>query len=847
MTTPEQWGRIKDLFAAAALRSPAEWPAFLEERCQGDPVLLAELQTLLESHRRAPDFLESRVVDKGLSSTEELESTHPAEPQQLGHYRLIRELGRGGMGSVYLGDRTDGQYQKRVAIKLIRRGMDSESVISRFREERQILAGLVHPNIACLLDGDTSTTGLPYLVMEYVEGERIDSWCESRRLSIAKRLELVLPVCAAVQHAHANLVIHRDLKPSNIFVTSDGIPKLLDFGVAKVLQRGAGAADQTAGPLRFLTPAFASPEQVRGEPVTTVSDVYSLGVLLYVLLTGCRPYGKEQSSDEQLARAVCEQEPFKPSAIVLRDRPEKTSPHEARRLSQRLSGDLDAIVLKAMEKDPALRYFSAAALADDLRRYLSGLPVSARRAAWVPAIRFVARHRIGAALAALLVVGGAAGVIEILRERSRAERRFNDVRELATSFLFEFDSAIVGLKGTTKARELLARRAKESLDRLSLEDDADPSLQAQVASAYARLGDIQGGANSSLGDTAGAMTSFSKSVAIREALAARSPGDPEAGRALADALVYRATIRSQSGDNDGSLSDSRRAVSVAVPLYQRSPGDPKTARTMNRAYFYLAASLEERGAYQEALEFRRKELEVSERSLADDPSSTSAQRNLGLACKYVGGVLQALGDLGQAGELYRRAVALDEGRVAAEPAKADAKMDLSFSHAALGSLLAKATEFGAAAQEFRAALALREEVAAADPADARARQSVATAQIEIGRALRRAGHPAEALPSATAASQSLALMAKNDPTNSYLRSRLAEADADAGDDEAALAQTGAPGSQAAHWRAARNWYAASRDAYLELRKQGKEVPAFLDSLTRVEEQIAVCDAALGRR
>jgi tetratricopeptide (TPR) repeat protein len=832
MTTPAQWQRVKEVFGDASALPLEERALFVEKSCAGDSELLFEVRALLASHLLAKDFLESPAVDKvGL------------ENPRLGPYRLIRELGRGGMGTVHLGERIDGQYQKQVAIKLIRRGMDTESVVSRFRDERQILAGLVHPNIACLLDGGTSEDGQPYLVMEYVEGERIDSWCDSRGLSVAERIALLVPICAAVQYAHANLVIHRDLKPANIFVTSGGVPKLLDFGVAKVLQPGAGAADQTNTGARFLTPAFASPEQIRGEPITTASDVYSLGVILYELVTGCRPYGPKEASDQQLAWAVCEREPVKPSAVVLRE-PRKP---DAKKLSRRLRGDLDSILLKVMEKQPSRRYLTPTELAEDLRRHLQGRPVSARRGAFYPALRLVARNRTSTALVALALIAAVLGVVEVLRERARAERRFEDVRKLATSFLFEFAKEIEGLKGATKARELLVRRGLESLDKLSAEAGSDTSLQAELAAAYESLGDIQGGANTSLGDTAGAIRSFDKAIAIREALAAGSPKDPYAGRTLANSLINRTAIRSQSGDGPGALRDAERALSVIEPLIQRLPQDLKLQGVLHRALFFVAAVHEDRGEYRAALPFRRRELEVAEKILAADPSDPKYQRNVGLGYKYLGGELQALGEWADARDLFYKAVARDQARVDAQPASANAKTDLAFSHGALGGVLAKSADFGGALAQYQAALSLSKEIAAADAADAKAQEAVALVHQQIGNLLRLSDRPAEALQSAAEAARIYGELTKADPQNVWPPSRMADAIADQGDDEAALALAAPAPARDGHWRAARARYLESQRIFLELRKQGKQIPAFIDALQRDEKQIAACDAALLHR
>src|SRR5258708_1577322 len=345
--------------------------------------------------------------------------------------------------------------------------------------------------------------------MEYVEGEPIDRFCDGHQLSVAKRLELFLLVCGAVGYAHSNLVVHRDIKPGNILVRPDGTPKLLDFGLAKLL--APGSADQTATQVRFLTPSFASPEQIRGGRISTSTDVYSLGVLLYFLLTARRPFGAEAEEYEQLARAVCEEEPIRPShAVALTD--------ADRMLRHRLAGDLDSIVLKAMEKEAERRYASVEQFAEDVRRHLAGHPISARRStAWYRASRFVVRHRLGVAATALVIFALAGGVVESARQRARAEQRFNDVRNLANSFLFEFHEAIKNLPGSTKARELVVKRARQYLEMLASEGAGDSSLQQELASAYETLAAIQGGANNSLGDTAGEIASIERALSIREA------------------------------------------------------------------------------------------------------------------------------------------------------------------------------------------------------------------------------------------------------------------------------------------------------------------------------------------
>src|SRR5258707_707869 len=409
---PERWQRIDALLSAALDCKEEHRASFLSQACEGDEDLKNQIQRLLSAHSAADGFLE-------------------------------------------------GPPPAAATIIAAQRGMDTEFIISRFRNERQILAALVHPNIAALLDGGTTEEGLPYFVMEYVDGESIDSYCDAHRLSISCRLELFSEVCGAVQYSHRNLIVHRDIKPSNILVTKEGVPKLLDFGVAKILQPQAAALEQTMTQVRFLTPAFASPEQIRGDPITTASDVYSLGVVLYILLTGHKPYRKPTGNYDEMARAICEEEPLKPSAAIgmqesqaRGDTPDK--------LCRRLSGVLDTIVLKALRKEPERRYTSVEQLAEDLRRHREGLPISARRSStWYRAGKFVTRHRVGVAAVALIVLLLAGGLFETSRQRMRAERRSNDVRKLADSFLFEFQETIKNMPGTTKARELAVKRAAE--------------------------------------------------------------------------------------------------------------------------------------------------------------------------------------------------------------------------------------------------------------------------------------------------------------------------------------------------------------------------------------------------
>ncbi|GMU84447.1 MAG: hypothetical protein AMXMBFR47_43160 [Planctomycetota bacterium] len=455
--TPDRWQRVNTVFHRAVALPPDSRRAFLRESCGDDAELMREVESLLEYEARDSDFLNHATALAPPAAAAHARLAEAVEGQVIGPWRLVRPIGRGGMGAVWLAQRADGEFQMQAALKLIRRGFDSAENLRRFQLERQVLAGLEHPSIARMLDGGTTEDGQPWLAMEHVEGEPIDQYCDRRRLPIRERVELIRRVCAAVHHAHRRLIVHRDLKPGNILITPDGSPKLLDFGIAKILTPDGDApmATLTEAGLRPMTPEYASPEQVRGEPVGTASDVYSLGVVLYELLVGERPVRLLGTSPAQIVDAVCSQQPARPSTAALRASADDSAVRpldpearvvarqtDRRRLARALSGDLDTIVLMALRKEPERRYGSAEALAEDLRRYLVGLPVSARpETAGYRLSKFVRRHRLGvaasvAAVAALLSLLGALVwqnriVIDERNTAQVAEARSNRLRAAA--------------------------------------------------------------------------------------------------------------------------------------------------------------------------------------------------------------------------------------------------------------------------------------------------------------------------------------------------------------------------------------------------------------------------------
>ncbi|MBA2731781.1 MAG: serine/threonine protein kinase, partial [Acidobacteria bacterium] len=377
MIDQARWKKIDGIFKTALELSPAECAAFLEKACASDKELRHEVEMLIKSDAEASSFLDAPAIESAASLLKNNDVASLAG-QTIGSYKIIREIGHGGMATVYLAMRADDQYSQHVAIKLIGRGMNTRDILTRFRHERQILANLEHPNIARLLDGGTATDGLPYFVMEYIEGQPIDQYCNTKKSTIVERLKLFRTVCAAVHYAHQNLVIHRDIKPGNILVTAEGTSKLLDFGIAKLLnpELTAQTIPMTAPAIRPMTPDYASPEQVRGQQITTASDIYSLGVLLYELLTGQRPYHLKSTSPLEIERIICEQEPERPSESIeevpLRNGELKNTLQLNLLNPKLLRGDLDNIVLKAMRKEPDRRYASAEQFSEDIRRHLEG-------------------------------------------------------------------------------------------------------------------------------------------------------------------------------------------------------------------------------------------------------------------------------------------------------------------------------------------------------------------------------------------------------------------------------------------------------------------------------------------
>ncbi len=762
----ERWQQVRSILDRAIALPQSERSPYLDQNCADDRELRDEVESLLRSHEEAGSVFLKHPAASLQVALEAGRATRIGS--RIGVYEILDEIGHGGMGEVYRAGRADGQYEKAVAIKLVRGGYDTAGLLQRFRHERQILASLDHPNIARLLDGGTTDDGLPYLVMELIEGDRVDVYSDTHRLSITQRLQLFSQICSAVQYAHQRLVIHRDLKPSNVLVTVDGTPKLLDFGIAKLIDPES-IVETTM--LRPMTPEYASPEQIRGEPITTASDVYSLGVVLYQLLTGRSPYAGETSSSHQLARAVCDTDPAKPSTVVLKSLPatdgvEQPTPEmlgglregSAAKLRRRLSGDLDNIVLKAMRKEPHQRYASVEQFAEDIRRHLEGLPVTAVKGSFAyRAHKFIRRNRVGIAASVLLVLtllGGVAATIRQARiarkqaelasiERAKAEKRFNDVRELANSLIFEIHDSIQGLPGATPSRKLLLDRAVQYLDKLSSDSAGDSNLQRELGWAYQRLATVQGDTTqSNLGLVHEAEISNRKAMALFESVAKANPGNFTDQLNLAMAYRWRAFLDIYEPTGRAEID---RALAVTEPLLRTNPNNLDLEKELAQEYSIRADIQDAVGDRVDAIDSYGKVRGLRQEILNTNPGDIGARRALAKIT-----VLQAhqMGRFGSPDEAIRlmNLGIIDFEALAKETKDPGMVREVAAAETRRGDVELIQGNVAAALNDFQSSLRLFEPIAKLDPENKMLQSDVWVGRFEYGRALAVGGRYSQALP-----------------------------------------------------------------------------------------------------
>ena len=749
----ERWGEVCRLFDAARETPREERAAFLQRECRGDEDLESEVESLLAADE-GESFLDDARAARGPRRGDASGPTSSAAKSAAEAW----ESSTKPRGAIRASNAS-------VAVKLVKRGMDTDFILRRFESERRILAELDHPNIARVLDGGSTDDGLPYFVMELIRGKHLLDYCEEKKLGTAERLALFRQVCAAVTYAHQRLVIHRDIKPANILVTGDGVPRLLDFGIAKLLAGGEGVpSDRTETALRVLTPEYASPEQVLGKEITTSSDVYSLGVVLYELLTGERPYRISTRAPEEISAAVVGQEPAKPGT--------KT----------RLHRDLDHIVMMALRKEPERRYASAEQLSEDIRRHLEGLPVQASPDSFgYRAGKFIRRHRTGVAASALVaasLIGGLGLALVQMRaaerERQRAEGHLAEVRKLATSFLFEHHEAIKDLAGSTPARKLLVERGVAYLDRLSKETGNEPAFQRELAEAYEKLGNLQGGIGNegSLGDFEGAFRSYRKALALREALAGRKGADPEDAGALARIHISLGQFVYKMGRKSETLAHYRKAVAIREARVALDPAGIDAKYDLGVAYHFLATELFETDVTA-AIEAYRKEAGLFEEVAASRPDNRKARRAVGLAYQHVGSTLEEHQDHSQSVEALEKARSIQEALCVEDPANATYKKDLSSTLCSAGAPLHHLGGKERAVESYRECLRIRESLQAADPGDVFVRKLIVSAEGRLGRELSEVGEHAEAVERSRKALALAISVAAEVPRDVFLRADVA--------------------------------------------------------------------------
>jgi eukaryotic-like serine/threonine-protein kinase len=746
-----RWSLIEEIFQGALDRPLAERKQYLADACRNDPELRREIESLLAHDDDAESVLRSLVADNVKEMTES--SIASDLGSQVGPYLLVRELDSGGMGVVHLAVRSDDQYFQIVAIKMIRKGLETAELVQRFRVERQILATLNHPNIGAILDGGETKDGRPFIVMEYVEGQPITLASEGRALSIRQRIELFRSLCSAVHYAHQKLIIHRDIKPSNVMVTPEGVVKLIDFGTSKPLEPQTVLSDSnpTESGFHLMTPDYASPEQVQGKQLTTATDIYSLGVLLFELLTGSRPYTLRDLSPAAAERALIEQHGRKPSS----------APNLSRRSRKDIAGDLDRIVLMAMNYSPAQRYLSVQHLEEDLLRYLQGRPIAARNASPLYTLKRLLQRNKTVVLTAFAIAAVLIGSLAVYWVQSRkADRRVAQVRTLANSAITDMTDKLQDSSASIETQAALFHSALTYLDELRRSTGNDPRLLLELSKAYVRVGDLEGSPFvANLGNSGTAVTSYQKAWQAAQEAHARMPGD-ESTQALIEAYQRLGGIQSFLGNLQEAHDSYQQGLSWAQSFWQRKPDDPVRKRllAMNHAglgdvdlsnlhpdqalqwfsaafrvfgtsptgdedhdylliqlYSDAGRALNELGKQSQALENDRKAATLAEALAQRYPSSVHARRAIFLADEEIvlplaGRDALNVGDAAQAQVYARRALEIAQMLGGRDSGDVQGPYDLALAYTGLGDSF-RLTDPDVAGEWYRKSIALTKKLA----------------------------------------------------------------------------------------------------------------------------------------
>lgn len=813
---PPDPSRIEELFHQTAALPEPEQAEFLAQASQGNRRLQSAVSELLAAAREASTAWERSALDIEARHTALESRTRPGE--FCGPYCIVRRIGTGGMGSVYEAVRKDAEFHKRVAIKFVHLGIDDPAGMGRFRSERQILAQLEHSGIARLFDGGTTADGIPYLVMEYVDGVPIDRFAAERGLSRIHRLQLWLQVAEAVQYAHRNLVVHRDLKPANIIVSSEGVPKLLDFGIAKLLDSGGDATT-----LRGLTPEYASPEQVCGRAIGVASDIYSLGVLLFVLLAGRRPYRATAAQPAELVREICEAEPvWEPPGLI--------------------DAELRSILSQALRKEPGRRYASVERFADDVRRYIEGLPVSARGDSTLYRVRkFTARHAIPVAASVALILAILGGLSASIwqarradRQRLIAQRRFDEARRLAYSVIHEIEPKLATINGTVVLRKTLIEQTLGYLERLARDSADSPELMRELIDSYVELAQVAADAGTSnVGDPRGAAQILQKAEVLAQTLARQDGSNSPSARVLVH--YYRASARYFGfyGSREIAETYARQALTVAERLAASTPGDFSAQDELASSLTSMAdamSTVEDSADHQNArARIYERSLGIWQEALNREPGKAIYwKKRMALAYKNLSSIWIDT-DTPRALEAAMRAREIDQELMEQNPTSPAAQMDLAFDIGAVGGALYKLHEYDKAASIMRENVALREKVAAANPEDRRAADRLAYALRDLGQAETSLGHGAAARRDLLRTAQIYERLSRSGPLNPQSLFRFGQTTYE-------LSEAGDGGQAGARCK----WLLKSVELLAEYERRQVTPPGTPDEIAAIRRKAAAC-------